>query len=69
MDHSMDLVSLSKSYVRDSTYVIDILNEILGTLYVISHCTNIPCEEGIQAISEMLAIHIQPHALPHKIIS
>ena len=65
-DHFIgSLVPLSNSYLRDSTCMINILSTIhtlpshllLYTLDVSSLCTNIPHDEGIQAIKKMLAIH------------
>ena len=74
MDHFIGkIVPLSKSYVRDSTHLINILKDftiqpgILScTLDVTSLYTNIPHLEGIQSIKEMLAIHKPPDMLPHN---
>ena len=74
VDHFIGpIVPLSKSYVRDSTHVINILKDftiqpgiLLCTLDVTSLYTNIPHSEGIQSIKEMLAIHKPPDTLPHN---
>ena len=74
VDHFIgQLVPLSKSYVRDSTNLINILKDfnihpgiLLCTLDVTSLYTNIPHLEGIQSIKEMLAIHKSPDTLPHN---
>ena len=64
---------LSKSYVRDSTHLINILQDfsiqpgiLLCTLDVTSLYTNIPHLEGIQCTKEMLAIYKPPDTLPHN---
>ena len=72
VDHFIGpLVPLSQSYIRDSTHLINILNKftvqpgmLLCTLDITSLCTNIPHNEGIQSIKEMLAIHKPPKSLP-----
>ena len=53
-----------KSYTRDSNHILIILETIktsksciLCTLDVTSLCTNIPHQEGIQAVTEQLAMH------------
>ena len=63
------LVPLSQSYIRESTHLINILNEfivqpgmLLCTLDITSLNTNIP--HNIQSIKEMLAIHKPPNSLP-----
>ena len=74
VDHFIGpIVPLSKSYVRDSTHLINILKDftiqpriLLCTLDVTSLYTNIPHSEGIQSIKEMLAIHKPPDTLPHN---
>ena len=74
VDHFIgQIVPLSKSYVRDSTHLINILKDfniqpgiLLCTLDVTSSYTNIPHSEGIQSIKEMLAIHKPPDTLPHN---
>ena len=74
MDHFIGpLVPLSQSYIRDSTYLINILNKLtmqpgmlLFTLDITSLYTNIPHNEGIQSIKEILAIHRTPNTLPHN---
>ena len=71
VDHFIGLlVSLSKSYIRDSTHLINILNEFIVQpgmlLYILDNTslyTNIPHNEGIQSIKEMLAIHKPPNSL------
>ena len=67
------IVPLSQSYVRDSTYLINILKDftvqpgiLLCTLDITSLYTNIPHLEGIQSTKEMLAIHKPPDTLPHN---
>ena len=67
------LVPLSRSYTRDSTHMINILNNfkilpdmLLCTLDITSLYTNIPHNEGTQAIKEFLAIHRDTNALPHN---
>ena len=68
VDHVIgNLVPKSQSYIRDSTHLINILNEIslqpdmlLCTLDITSLYTNIPHNEGIEAIKKMLAIHRPP---------
>ena len=64
---------LSQSYIGDSTHLINILNKfimqpgmLLCTLDITSLYTNIPHNEGIQSIKEMLAIHKPPNCLPHN---
>ena len=66
-------MSLSQSYIRDSTHLINILNGftvqlgmLLCTLDITSLYTNIPHNEGIQSTEEMLAIHRPPDSLPHN---
>ena len=74
VDHFIGpLVPLSKSHFRDSTHLINILNvlsvkpgNLLCILRVTNLYINIPYNEGIQAIKEMLAIHRSPHDLPHS---
>ena len=74
MDHFIGpLVLLSKSYIMDSTHLINIPNELnvqpmilLCDLDVTNLYTNIPSNEGIQTIKEMLAVHRYPHDLPHS---
>ena len=74
VDHFIgQIVPLSKSYVRDSTHLINILKDfniqpgiLLCTLDVTSLYTNIPHSEGIQSIKEMLAINKPPDTLPHN---
>ena len=67
------LVPLSQSYIRDSTHLINRLNELtlqpgmlLWTLDITSLYTNIPHNEGIQSIREILAIHRTPNNLLHN---
>ena len=68
VDHFIgNLVPTSQSYIRDSTHLINILNEIslqpgmlLCTLDITSLYTNIPHNEGTEAIKKMLAIHRPP---------
>ena len=63
-----------KSYTRDSTHIINKLNDItdqapnavLCTLDVSSLNTNIPHEEGIKTILEALAIHRSHTKIPHN---
>ena len=65
VDHFIGpLVPPSKSCIKDSTHLINILNKfivqpgmLLCTLDITSLYTNIPHNEGIQSIKEMLAIH------------
>ena len=74
MDHFIGLlVPLCKSYIRDPTHLINILNELsvqsgilLCILGLTSLYTNIPHNEDIQAMKEMLAIHRSPHDLFHS---
>ena len=74
VDHLIGpLVSLSRSYIRDSTHMINILNNfkilpdmLLCTLDVTSLYTNIPHNEGTQAVKELLATHRDTNALPHN---
>ena len=67
------LVPLSQSFVRNSTHLINILNEItlqpgmlLCTSDITSLYTNMPHNEDIQSIKEILAIHRTPNNLPHN---
>ena len=64
---------LSQSYIRDSTHLINILNEftvqpgmLLCTLDITSLYTNIRHNEGIQSMKEMLAIHKLSNSLPQN---
>ena len=64
---------LSQSYIKDSTHLINILKRVimqpgmlLCTLHITSLYTNIPHNEGIGSIKEMLAIHKPPNSLPHN---
>ena len=74
VDHFIGpLVPLSRSYIRDSIHMINILknfkiipNMLLCTLDIPSLYTNIPNSEGVQAIKEFLAIHRDINALPHN---
>ena len=74
VDHSMGpLVPLSQSFIRNPTHLLNIFNQLsvqsgmpLCTSDVTSLYTNIPCNEGIQPIKEVLAIHRHPHDLPHS---
>ena len=74
LDHFIGpLVPPSRSYTRDSTHLINILSDfimqpgmLLCTLHITSLYTNIPHNEGIQTIKEMLAIHKLPNSLPHN---
>ena len=74
VDHFIGpLVPLSRSYLRDSTHMINILqdfkiipNMLLCPLDITSLYTNIPHDEGIQAIKELLAIHRDIQALPYN---
>ena len=74
VDHFIGpLVPFSQSFIRDSTHLINILNELtlqpgmlLCTWYITSLYTNIPHNEGIKAIKEILAIHRTPSNLPHN---
>ena len=74
VDHFIGpLVPLSRSYIRDSTHMIKILqnfkitpNMLLCTLDITSLYTNIPHDEGIQAIKELLAIDRDIQALPNN---
>ena len=67
------LVPLSKFYIRDSTHMINMLSDVDGLLSgvilwildVTNLHTNIPHEQGIQAIKEMLAIHRPPNDLSY----
>ena len=66
-------VPLSESYIRDSTHMINILDNfstlpdmLLCTLDITSVHTNIPYNEGIQSIKEFLAIYRDIDALPHN---
>ena len=68
------LVPLSQSFTRDSTHLINILNELtlepgmllctldITSLYTYTHL----CNEGIKSIKEILAIHRPPNDLPHN---
>ena len=74
VDHFIEpLVPLSDSYIRDSTHLINILNKfnmppdmLLCTQDITSLYTNIPHNEGIQSINELLAIHRHTNTLPHN---
>ena len=74
VDHFIGpLLPLSQSFIWDSTYLINILNELtlqpgvlLCTLDITSLYTNVPHNEGIQSIKEILAIHSTPNNLPHN---
>ena len=74
VDHFIgNIVPLSQSYIRDSTHLINILKGIslqpgmlLCTLDITSLYTNIPHNEGIEAIKKMLAIHRPPDSKPHN---
>ena len=74
VDHFIgNIVPLSQSYIRDSTHLINILTGIslqpgmlLCTLDITSLYTNIPHNEGIEAIKTMLAIHRPPGSKPHN---
>ena len=74
VDHFIGpLVPLSRSYIRDFTHMINILqdyrpipNMLLCTLDITSLYTNIPHHEGVEAIKELLAIHRDTNALPHN---
>ena len=74
MDHFIGpLVPLSDSYIRDLTHLINILNKfnmppgmLLCTLDITSLYTNIPHNEGIQSIKEVLAIHRHTNTLLHN---
>ena len=75
VDHFINpLVSHTKSFVWDSTHMIYILldsnnlfpDAILCTLDVSTFYTKITHSEGIQAISEFLAVHGGPVVLPYK---
>ena len=66
-------IPLSQFFIRDSTHLINILNELilqlgmlLYTLDITSLYSNIPHHEGIQAIKEMLAINRPPNDLPYN---
>ena len=66
-------VPLSESYTRDSTHMVNILNNfstfpdvLLCTLDITSLYMNIPHNEGTQSIKEFLAIHRDTNVLPHK---
>ena len=63
------LLPLSQSYIRDSTHLINIFNEfivqpgmLLCVLDITSLYINIPHNEGIQSIKEMLAILKTPNS-------
>ena len=63
----------SLSFIRGSTHLINILNQpsvqsemLFCTLDVTHLYTNIPHNESIQAINEMLTTHRPPHDLPHS---
>ena len=58
------LVPLSQSYIRDPTHLINILNKL--TMQPWSLYTNIPHNEGIPSIKEILTIHRTPKTLPHN---
>ena len=65
------LVPLFQSYIRDSTHLINILHEfimqpgmLLCTLDITSLYINIPHNECIQSIKEILAIHKPPDSIP-----
>ena len=74
VDHFIGpLVPLSQSFIRDLTHLINILNEVtlqpgmlLCTLDITCLYSNIPHNEGIQSIEEVLAIHRPPSNLPHN---
>ena len=74
VDHFIGpLVPLSQSFIRDSTHFINILSELtlqpemlLCTLDITNLYTNIPHNEGIQSIKEMLTIHRTPNNQPHN---
>ena len=74
VDHFIgQIVTLSQSYIRDSTHLINILNRftvqpgmLLCNLDITSLYTNIPHNEGIQSTKEILAIHKPPDSLPHN---
>ena len=74
VDHFIgNIVPLSQSYIRDSTHLINILTGIslqpgmlLCTLDITSLYTNIPHNEGIEAIKKMLAINRPPGSKPHN---
>ena len=74
VDHFIGpVVPLSISYIRDSTHMINILTNfkttpdmLLCTLDITSLYTNIPHNEGVQAIKEFLAIHRDISALPQN---
>ena len=74
VDHFIgDIVPLSKSYIRDSSHLINILNDtssypgmLLCTLDITSLYTNIPHNEGIESIKKMLAIYRPPGSKPHN---
>ena len=74
VDHFIGLlVPCSKSFIRESTHLIKILNELtlqpgmlLCTLDVRSLYTSTPHDKGTQAIKEILVIHRSPSDLPHN---
>ena len=74
VDHFIGpLVPLSRSYISDSTHMINILkdfqifpNMLLCTLDITSLYTNIPNSEVVQAIKESLAMLRDINALPHN---
>ena len=74
VDHFIGpLVPLSRSYIRDSTHMINIFKNfkiiphmLLCTLDITSLYTNIPHSESVQAIKEFLAIQRDINALPHN---
>ena len=74
VDHFIGpLVLLPNSYIRDSTHLINILNKfnmppgmLLCTMDITSLYTNIPQNEGIQSIKELLAIHRHTNTSPHN---
>ena len=74
VDHFIGpLAPLSQSYIRDSTHLINILNKfivqpgmLLCTLDITSLYTNMPHNEGIQSMKELLPIHKPPDSLPQN---
>ena len=74
VDHFLvPLVPLTQSYIRHSTHLINTLYELsvqpgilLCFLDVTSLYTNIPHNEGIETIKEMMAINRSPHDPPHS---
>ena len=74
VDHFIGpLVPLIQSFIRDSVHLINMQNELalqpgmlLCTLDITSLYTNIPHNEGIEVIKEILAIHRPPNDLPHN---